>query len=1547
MSSNSIIGNNNMNMNNEQQQPKGKKSRAKKTPIQPIQPIQPPTQTDNDDIDNLITQLANTHIAPVPPPPQPQPPITEPTPEPMDVEISISLPPPPTQQIAEKPKRVRAPRPSKRKIVPNDDDIDALVAQLANTHISQQTEPLPIQPSTTKKPTKPRAPRAKKVEKVDVMTEFNNKEEYNAYMDALADEIVQLSQQQPEEPPEEPPAPTPLTPEPTQTEEQVVEEHFPWVLVNKKNNTIPQHDKAEDDDNANINAKNPLSHLGNYIETPHIILESYFGKGNHLKNLMRIQLESYNYFIHFHLQNTIKMFFPMEIHSENDLIRITKKEKRRILATHHQHEDNLAPADNDNEIEEFYEVAVVIDMDNFKLYPPQIYENNGATKLMTPNESRLRNFNYASMYSIDLNIRYDITDPSTLKTTQIHKKMPKINLTRIPIMTKSSVCVLTQNKNIPPKLMGECPMDIGGYFIMKGSEKVVLAQERASENKIYCFSGKNTNKWSCYAELKSIPDDKCISSKEVTVYISDKDTGGYGFPIMVEIPKMKQKKYVPLFVMFRAMGVISDEEICEYILLNTRDTEKQQYMCNFLRASIHNANSARGGGGGTGKQNNIDTTSTVSNAEHNAPTTETPQQQQQRTREEQQNEAIATLSNLVAYIPSFAVVGGGSSGNDAPPPVSAETIAKNANRKLEFTKDIIENDVFPHCKTIERKRYMLGHMVYKLLHAHFGWSPFDNRDSYENKRVDLTGTLLNNLFRNYFNKLTKEMRKNITKEIKMGAWRATNDYDNIINQTNICKIIKTTTIENGINRALSTGDFSVRQMNNSKAGVAQVLNRLNYVAPFSHARRVNTPIEKSGELIEPRKLHSSTWGFLCPTETPEGQSVGIVKNLSFMTHITIPSNSSTLYTYSTPFLLLAEQTKSPTEFYGRVKVFINGALVGVVKDDAHAFYLYMKENKYKGIINIYTSIVFDYQKMEIYISNDGGRMTRPLLRVKTITDPRTGETYERALITKEIIQQLESGELCWNDLLTDCKLPESVIEYIDPEEQKYCKIAMKLKDGSFIYEKNTQQHYTHCEIHPSTIFGVLASLIPFPEHNPAPRNTYQCAMGKQTMGVFATNHEQRADKTAYILTNPSLPLVTTRSAEYLQLSKLPSGYQVHIAIMTYGGFNQEDSVLLNSESVDRGLFMTTIYHTEKDEDKNIIRDEIIRCNPDPTITKNMKYGNYSKSNENGFIPENEIVKDRDILISKIVPIKLNKNNPTKIIKYEDQSKMFRTNEETYIQKNITNRNGEGYNFAKTVVRILRKPQIGDKFASRSAQKGTAGIIVPGKDMPFCANGLRPDIIINPHAIPSRMTMAKLKETLLGKILLELGLFGDGTSFGEITVQFIIEQLSKLGYESYGNELMYNGETGQQLESSIFVGPCYYQRLKHMVSDKQHARASGPVVNLTRQPAGGRAMDGGFRIGEMERDVMLAHGISRFCRDRMYVCSDKYGIHVCKKCGLSAIYNDGSKNKQFTNKYADFTVYKCNTCDNTSEFSYVEIPYSMKLLTQELQTINIVPRFITE
>ena len=1157
------------------------------------------------------------------------------------------------------------------------------------------------------------------------------------------------------------------------------------------------------------------------------IIEAYF-RDYHLQRLVRHQVDSYNYFVNYQMQNTIDMFNPIKIRSEND----------------------FNPDTNS------YNLEIEINLKNMKLHRPQIHENNGATSIMLPQDARLRNFTYTSVITVDFYITIFIRD-SFNRVRTINNEIQNVHIGKMPIMLKSSICCLTQNKDISYKITNECKYDPGGYFIINGSEKTVLGQERVAENSVFCFPVKQTTKWSWTAEIKSVPDFKQISPKQINLMISTKNNG-FGYGIYVQLARFRAP--IPLFILFRALGVISDKAITHKIILSFHNNNND--LLKSLQASVIDAN-------------HILT----------------------------QEDATQYLINISMYTPVNM------------------TIEEGKKKKREFTQEILDTDLFPHCQNLANKIYFLGYMTHRLLETYLGIRECDDRDNFQNKRIDTVGVLINNLFRNYLNKLVKDVQKSTIREINTGSWKSSEDYKNIINTTNIYKIVKSTTIENGIKRALATGDFGIKQINNNKVGVAQVVNRMTFISTLSHLRRINTPIDKSGKLIPPRKLHNTIFGYLCPAETPEGPSVGIVKNLSYLTLITISSYSGSLYEYVKDYLVDLNDidvNDYDNKIFDEIKVFINGSFLGFSKNPIELFNE-LKSKKRKGIINIYTSIIFNYKYKEIHVCNDAGRLVRPLLIVKD----------NELQMTSNIISKLNNNQITWNDLILGYDNYPSCIEYIDPTEQNNTMISMFWNETN-----NLSKKYQYCEIHPSSIFGILASCIPFPEHNQSPRNTYQCAMGKQAMGVYVTNYNERMDKTSFVLSYPTRPLVDTRLMNILKLNNIPSGTNVIVAIMTYSGYNQEDSILFNRGSINRGLFQATIYHTEKDEDKKIYGDDEIRGITNKTKTKGYKFANYSKINSQGVINENELVENQDIIIGKYVPIKENKNNNMKTIKYEDQSRSYKTNEECYIDKNYLNRNGDGYNFCKVKIRTLRQPVIGDKFSSRHGQKGTIGNIINEEDMPFTADGIKPDIIINPHAIPSRMTIAQLKETLLGKILLQLGLYGDGTSFNDLSVKHICSELSKLGYESKGNEILYNGLTGEQINSSIFIGPCFYQRLKHMVIDKQHSRSIGPMVSLTRQPAEGRSRDGGLRCGEMERDGLICHGMANVTKDRLYNCSDKYHIYVCKKCGMQSSVNPDKK------------YFKCMMCNNLTDFARINIPYSYKLLSQELITMNVATRFIT-
>ncbi|KAJ1878345.1 DNA-dependent RNA polymerase II, partial [Coemansia sp. RSA 486] len=588
---------------------------------------------------------------------------------------------------------------------------------------------------------------------------------------------------------------------------------------------------------------------------------------------------------------------------------------------------------------------------------------------------------------------------------------------------------------------------------------------------------------------------------------------------------------------------------------------------------------------------------------------------------------------------------------------------------------------------------------------------------------------------------------------------------------------------------------------------------------------------------------------------------------------------------------------------------------------------------------------------ELRIHSDAGRVSRPLLIV---------DQDLRLKLTRAHIDAIERSEVAedhayrWADLLAD-----GVIEYLDAEEEETVMICMtpnQLAESYWYHRTGVLPHeeqdlasrvrsrrsafintWTHCEIHPSMILGICASIVPFPDHNQSPRNTYQSAMGKQAMGIMLTNYQIRMDTLANILYYPQKPLATTRAMDYLKFRDLPAGQNAIVGIMCYGGYNQEDSVIMNQSSIDRGLFRSLYFRTHGDEeDKQGLKDKGVFERPTAETTLRLKHGTYEKLEDDGLIAPGTRVTGDDIIIGKttaIPPDSLELGQRTKTHTKIDASKALRSTERGIVDQVMLTTNADGYTFVKVRIRSTRVPQMGDKFASRHGQKGTIGITYRTEDMPFSAEGVVPDIIINPHAIPSRMTIGHLVECLLSKLSTLIGSEGDATPFTDVTVEAISEQLLERGYQPRGFEVMYNGHTGRKLAAQIFLGPTYYQRLKHMVDDKIHSRARGPQQILTRQPVEGRSRDGGLRFGEMERDVMIAHGVAQFLKERLFDVSDAYRVHVCDLCGLMVV----AKLKK--------SEFECTACKNKTRISQVHIPYACKLLFQELMAMNIAPRLM--
>ena len=1120
-----------------------------------------------------------------------------------------------------------------------------------------------------------------------------------------------------------------------------------------------------------------------------------------------------------------------------------------------------------------YEYEVQIEFENPQLRKPTIFENNGAVLPMLPNDARLRNLTYASPLTVDIKVTTIRTDNQDGRKATHKRVFPNAHLGKIPVMVGSSLCLLREQKHVHPMDLGECPEDVGGYFIVGGGERTIISQERMSENRPVVFrNNRNPAKEWEVIEVKSIGPMNEQVPKSNSVRIQYHPKNQQVMYLRATIPRMKAE--IPLFILFRALGVLQDEVIVKMILGNDQD----QIFESLIVESITEAAS------------------------------------------------VLTQEDALMWMKKHLNVWTGK---------PARTIT---------VEDLLRDELYPHIGGLEdcyEKACFLAHMTRRLLWVAYKRINNDDRDAYPNKRVDSPGFLLANLFRTFFQvKMLKDMKASIAKEIHSGSWRATGSFQEIVNMSNLYKVIKSTIIEIGLKSALSTGNFGSAKVGGPpKIGVSQVLGRLNYVSSLSHLRRISTPIEKTaGKLIAPRKLHNTQWGYICPNETPEGHSVGVVKNLASTACITQFSNTGVVLEYiqSMPEFKIIRGLPIEEMFTG-ARIFVNGKWIGMFPpESALECVKRLRKAKRSGFIQRQIAIVWKPTVKELWLSTEAGRLVRPLYFAPALLDiARSPEP-----LRKELLASIAACKN-WEEILRwESPAGHNLMEYIDAGETEQAMIAMDAPELIKMPAAEADS-YSHAEIHACVILGSIASTIPFPDHNQSPRNAYQCAMGKQAMGVFAQNYQERFDALAHMLMYPNLPLVSPNMGKHYGAYSMPSGRNIVVAIMAYGGYNQEDSIMINKGSLDRGLFQSVFFRTYKDEEKkNQSSGEEERFGrPDPEMTKQLRNGNYGKLGADGFIPENTFVNSDDILVGKVVPLRV----PTGMVlpagakKFRDVSRTPRNNESGFVDKIFKNRNGEGYSFVKIRMRELRTPEIGDKFSSRHGQKGTCGMILEPEDMPQTASGIIPDIIINPHCIPSRMTIAQLMETLLGKIGCHTGCLGDGTPFNKkMTLDGLAKVLrDDLGLEPYGNEIMYNGHTGRQMETNIFMGPCFYQRLRHCSADKLHSRACGPLVMLTRQPAEGRAREGGLRFGEMERDCVAAHGIMEFTKERFMECSDGFNCYTCRKCGLLAIANP------------EANIWLCKGCNNTTEFASIQIPYAYKLLVQELETMNIGSRIFTQ
>ncbi|KAG5994072.1 DNA-dependent RNA polymerase II [Claviceps pusilla] len=1108
---------------------------------------------------------------------------------------------------------------------------------------------------------------------------------------------------------------------------------------------------------------------------------------------------------------------------------------------------------------------------------PTISETDGTVTSLLPYECRDRNLTYASPLYINITKKvsaaierevplhemddaqqaeYAKTGENPTKLVWEQEESPDddeagksedwknmVFVGKLPIMVKSKICHLSRETDESLFTVNECPYDQGGYFVINGSEKVLIAQERSAANIVQVFKKAQPSPYTYTAEIRSALEkgSRLISSLQLKLYgKGDSARGGFGQTIHTTLPFVKSD--LPIAIVFRALGVVSDEDILNHICYDRKDSQ----MLEMLRPCIE--------------------------------------------------EAFCVQDREVAL--DFI----GKRGN-------RDQAGLGREKRVRVAKDILQKETLPHISQTEgsetRKAFFLGYMVHKLLQCALGRREPDDRDHFGKKRLDLAGPLLAKLFRGIVRRMNNELSNYLRRCVEGNR------------HFNLAVGIKPGTLSNGLKYSLATGNWGdQKKAMSSTAGVSQVLNRYTFASTLSHLRRTNTPIGRDGKLAKPRQLHNTHWGLVCPAETPEGQACGLVKNLSLMCYVSVGSPSEPLIEFMINRGMEVVEEYEPLRYPHATKIFVNGTWVGVHQDPKHLVSQVL-DTRRKSYLQYEVSLVREIRDQEFKIFSDAGRVMRPVFTVQQEDDPETGIEKGHLVLSKELVNKLAkeqaeppedpSEKIGWEGLIR-----AGAVEYLDAEEEETSMICMTPEDlelyrlqkagvaldddlGDDLNRRlktrtNPTTHmYTHCEIHPSMILGICASIIPFPDHNQSPRNTYQSAMGKQAMGFFLTNYSRRMDTMANILYYPQKPLATTRSMEFLKFRELPAGQNAIVAIACYSGYNQEDSVIMNQSSIDRGLFRSLFFRSYSDQEKKVgLNYTEVFEKPFHQSTLRMKHGTYDKLDDDGIVAPGVRVSGEDIIIGKTAPIDQENQDlgtRTSVHQRRDISTPLRSTENGIIDSVILTVNADNVKYVKVRVRTTKVPQIGDKFASRHGQKGTIGVTYRQEDMPFTREGVTPDIIINPHAIPSRMTIAHLIECLLSKVSTLEGMEGDATPFTDVTVDSVSELLRKHGYQSRGFEIMYNGHTGKKLRAQVFFGPTYYQRLRHMVDDKIHARARGPVQIMTRQPVEGRARDGGLRFGEMERDCMIAHGAAAFLKERLFEVSDAFRVHICEICGL--------------------------------------------------------------
>jgi len=840
--------------------------------------------------------------------------------------------------------------------------------------------------------------------------------------------------------------------------------------------------------------------------------------------------------------------------------------------------------------------------------------------------------------------------------------------------------------------------------------------------------------------------------------------------------------------------------------------------------------------------------------------------------------------SVIVNLYEFAKI---SSAEEAMMVIAEKTGVQGTKKEiLDRIKQRLDMYLLPHVGVKKEKRIDKAITICKLIKQYLVFK--ENRklkvdkDHYANKRVRLSGDLLSDLFRVNLNIFVRDIKYSLQKTIKRKKFYS------------LKTIAKSTLFSHRVKSAIATGSWT-----GEKKGITQNMDKTNYLSMLSQLQKVSSTLSEEQTNFLARTLHPTHFGRFCPVETPEGTEIGLRKNLAIMAKI------STRITMEEGDIIKELEKSGLDKIDGKYDVFYNGMFIGGVNDYSQ-FISNVRELRRSQKIPGEVSLRYNKDLDIVSVFSDTGRVLRPVI----IVDDGISRLDEK------IIDSLSRNEMNWGDLIK-----QGIIEYLDASEEENCYLALN-KD------ELTKDH-THMEIDPVAFLGPITSIVSFGNHDQSSRLIRGSKTQKQGLGLYAANYLCRVDTDVSILHYPQQPIV--RSFVYDALNVYPCGQNVVVAVMTYEGYNMEDALVINKSSIERGFGRSTFFRPYTSVELNYaggLKDEILI--PTKDIAGYRTEESYRFLEEDGVVYPEAKLNAGDVVIGKVSPPKfLSEAKDINIRAKKENSSTIRQEEKGIVDASFITLDEEGNKIIQVRTRDPRNPELGDKFSTAHGQKGVIGAIVLEIDIPFTSKGIRPDIMFNPHGIPGRMTVGYLLELVTGKVGCLTGQIMNGTSFDNRDIPALEKQLEEFGFKYDGKETMYNGITGKRMEAKIYIGSMYYMKLKYMVSNKMHARASGKVALLTRQPIEGRARGGALRLGEMEQQALVAHGASLLLKERYD--SDKVIIHVCSKCGAVGI-KDTLRNKTY-----------CPLC-NSVEIDDVEVSYAFKLLAEELLGMHILTTF---